>query len=502
MGRHPDQPRQHEFSPSSVVVVVVPYPAQSHLNQLLQLAHVISSYDIPVHYVGSPLNNSRVKSRASNPLYRLTEIHFHDFPTPSLPSSPTNWATKFKFPEHSLFCWEVTTHLRVPVAALLRSLSPTARRLVVVYDILMASVVQDVVSLPNTEAYSLNTSSVLSCVVFGCEALGMRDKIPVKDIPSTKSSFPSVYRNFIAFQGLMSYSKSGELHNTYRAIEGSFAELLAHDKNSRKKKTWAMGPLPQNKNLKELRNQDKSLMEWLEKQEPKSVLYVSFGTTTTFSDNQIKELALGLEQSRVKFLWVLRDADRLDASSNEEERRTKLPYGFEERTRERGIVVREWVPQVEILGHPSTGGFMSHCGWNSCIESISMGVPIATWPMHFDQPTNAALITKVLKVGVAVVEWRQRDDLVNSSLISKAVIKLMASEEGDEIRRRVVEMSEEIKHAVAEGGDCRLEWDCFVSHITREATSLENHKIRRFGLKVINSVIEFSIPFIELLMRF
>ena len=73
----------------------------------------------------------------------------------------------------------------------------------------------------------------------------------------------------------------------------------------------------------------------------------------------------------------------------------------EERTKGKGMVVREWVPQVKILGHPSTGGFMSHCGWNSCVESISMGVPIAAWPMHADQPFNAVLITKVLKVGVA-----------------------------------------------------------------------------------------------------
>ncbi|PON36679.1 UDP-glucuronosyl/UDP-glucosyltransferase [Parasponia andersonii] len=467
---------------------------QSHLNQLLQLAHVISSYDIPVHYVGSSLPNSRVKFRASNPLKQLTEIYFHDFPTP-LPSSPPNSGTKFRLPEHSIFCWEVATHLRRPVATLLRSLSPTARRLVVIYDILMASVVQDAVSLPNSEAYSLNTSSVLSCIVFGCEAFGIKDKIPVKDIPSTKSSFPSVYRSFITFQGLMSYSKAGELHNTYRAIEGSLVELLVNKKNSGKK-MWAIGPLPQMKNSTELRSQDKFLIEWLNKQEPKSVLYVCFGTTTTFSDKEIKELALGLEQSGVKFLWVLRDVDRLDVSSNEEERRTQLPDGFEERTRENGILVREWVPQVEILGHPSTGGFMSHCGWNSCMESLSMGVPIAAWPMHLDQPTNAVLVTKVLKVGVAVVEWTQIDELVSSSMISEAVRKLMASEEGEEIRRRVFEMSEAIKCSVSQEGDCRLEWDSFVSHITREGNSHKNHMIRSFGLKLINLLVEFSKPFI------
>ncbi|PON90351.1 UDP-glucuronosyl/UDP-glucosyltransferase [Trema orientale] len=127
------QHRQHEnhsqclSSPSSsVAVVIVPYPAQSHLNQLLQFALVVSSYDIPVHYVGIALHTARVKSRTSNPLHNLTKICFHDFPTPPLPFCPPNSSGhQTKFPEHSVFCFEATTHLRQPVAALLRSLSLT-----------------------------------------------------------------------------------------------------------------------------------------------------------------------------------------------------------------------------------------------------------------------------------------------------------------------------------------------------------------------------------------
>ncbi|PON90349.1 UDP-glucuronosyl/UDP-glucosyltransferase, partial [Trema orientale] len=133
-----------------------------------------------------------------------------------------------------------------------------------------------------------------------------------------------------------------------------------------------------------------------------------------------------------------------------------------------GMILRKWVPQVEILGHLSTGGFISHCGWNSCMKSISMGVPIGAWPMHSDQPINAVLITEVLKVGVAVMEWRQRDESVTSSMITKAVMKLMASEEGDEIRKRTEEMGKALLRSVSKGGDSRLELDYFVAHITRE----------------------------------
>ncbi|KAL0339692.1 UNVERIFIED_CONTAM: Zeatin O-glucosyltransferase [Sesamum radiatum] len=110
---------------------------------------------------------------------------------------------------------------------------------------------------------------------------------------------------------------------------------------------------------------------------------------------------------------------------------------------------------------------MSHCGWNSCMESISMGVPIAAWPMHSDQPRNTILITRVLKIGLAVKDWARRDELVNSSAVESAVARLMASEEGAEMRKRAAELSGSVRKAVAKGGATHLELDSFITHITR-----------------------------------
>ncbi|EXB39081.1 hypothetical protein L484_016551 [Morus notabilis] len=136
---------------SSVVVVMVPFPVQSHLNQLLQLSHIISSYNIPVHYVGSSLNNSQVKSRASRALNDTKRsIHFHDFPIPHFPSPLPN---ETKFPSHLLPSFQAALNLRQPFANLLTLLSKTATRIVLIHDRLMASVVQDATSFPNTEAY-------------------------------------------------------------------------------------------------------------------------------------------------------------------------------------------------------------------------------------------------------------------------------------------------------------------------------------------------------------
>jgi len=132
-----------------------------------------------------------------------------------------------------------------------------------------------------------------------------------------------------------------------------------------------------------------------------------------------------------------------------------------------GLVVRDWAPQLEILAHPATGGFMSHCGWNSCMESISMGVPIAAWPMHSDQPRNTVLITEVLKIGIVVKDWAQRDEIVTSKIVGSAVNRLMASTEGDEMRKRAAEMGESVRGSVAEGGVSRMEMESFIAHITR-----------------------------------
>lgn len=129
--------------------------------------------------------------------------------------------------------------------------------------------------------------------------------------------------------------------------------------------------------------------------------------------------------------------------------------------------MRDWAPQLEILAHGSTGGFISHCGWNSSIESISMGVPIGAWPMHSDQPRNAFLITDVLKIGVEVRDWKCRDELVSSFQVEKAVRRLMASEEGDEIRKRAGELGDAVRSSVMEGGESQKDMDSFIAHITR-----------------------------------
>ncbi|XP_062119349.1 zeatin O-glucosyltransferase-like [Humulus lupulus] len=188
--------------------------------------------------------------------------------------------------------------------------------------------VQDFVSLPNAEAYAVNCGSVFSMFTYAFAAIGQYDIIPIKNIPSVESCYTHQFYEFIK----PNYVLKGE------------------------KKIWVVGPLHQTTVFKEARDDDKCLLEWLDKQEPNSVLYISFGTTTTFSEEKIKEIALGLEQGGVKFMWVLRDEDRLDSFSNGYEGElSKLPSGFEESDkRVLGSVINAKVIQIVKMSESGT----------------------------------------------------------------------------------------------------------------------------------------------------
>nr|XP_010319171.1 zeatin O-xylosyltransferase-like [Solanum lycopersicum] len=358
--------------------------------------------------------------------------------------------------------------LRESIASFLRDISSKARRVVVVHDSLMSYNVQDVSSLLNAESYVFNCISVFTLYCFLSLPMGMHVQLEeglLKKLPSIEGTLTDKIKNLGASQRPYMDIRSGDIHNTSKVIKGEFLDLLVQVASIKEKKQWAIGPILPMK-LDYVLNKNDICLEWLNKQPPRSVLYASFGTTTSFSDREIKELAMGLEQSKQRFLWVLRDADRGDIFTGGA-RRLELPEGFEERVKGVGLVVREWAPQPEILAHSSTGGFMSHCGWNSCIESITMGVPIAAWPMHSDQPNNGFLVTELLKIGLIVREWEKREELVSASTIENVVRKLMASEEGDAIRKRAEELRETVRRSTEKGGASRMELDSFIAYITR-----------------------------------
>ncbi|XP_069186025.1 UDP-glucuronosyltransferase 2B1 isoform X2 [Procambarus clarkii] len=53
------------------------------------------------------------------------------------------------------------------------------------------------------------------------------------------------------------------------------------------------------------------------------------------------------------------------------------------------IMVVDWLPQHDVLGHPNTVLFVTHCGQNGINEAVYHGVPIVGFPIFADQGDNA-----------------------------------------------------------------------------------------------------------------
>ncbi|KAJ0967179.1 hypothetical protein J5N97_024096 [Dioscorea zingiberensis] len=452
----------------SIPILVVPFPAQGHLNQLLHFSLTLASHGFPVHFACSSVHNRQARDRirgwSSESLHNIT---FHDIPIPSLPSNVPNPNSAHKFPSHILPVWDsVLRVIRSPLSSLLRSLSSSSPRLILVHDPLMSFVAHDAAAVPSVETYKFQCISALTQLSFIWESNGKASTedndilfSPLEDtITEGVQDFLNVYYIETPAEGIVL--------NTCRAIEGPFIDLLGKEDDFISKKMFAVGPISP---VIVQSPQRHACLEWLDKQPPESVVYVAFGSTTTLSDEQVKEIAVGLERSTQRFIWVLRDADRGDVSSVEGEvnREKSLLTDFDERVEGVGMVVRGWAPQLDILAHPSTAAFMSHCGWNSCMEGMSMGLPILTWPMHSDQPRHALMITEYLKVGVMVRDWGKRNETTKGEEVEMAVKKVMVDEQGKEIRRRAKEMGESIRAATKEGGSSHEELEAFIAHITR-----------------------------------
>ncbi|RZC61932.1 hypothetical protein C5167_023683 [Papaver somniferum] len=197
-------------------------------------------------------------------------------------------------------------------------------------------------------------------------------------------------------------------------------------------------------------------LQWLDNQPVCSVLFISFGSAGTLSNEKLTELALGLEMSQHKFLWVLRSPTDTSADANYLNSESVgdpfefLPKGFLDRTRVSGLVVSSWAPQVRILSHRSTGGFLTHCGWNSTLESVINGVPLIAWPLFAEQKMNAVMLTDDLKV--ALRPKVNKNGIIESGEISRCVKGVMGGEEGHKLRCRMGDLKGAAASSLSEGG--------------------------------------------------
>lgn len=174
--------------------------------------------------------------------------------------------------------------------------------------------------------------------------------------------------------------------------------------------------------------EDHQCLMWLDSQPSCSVLFVSFGSLVTLSARQAQEFALGLEDSMVPFLWVMRPGLIEDGG---------LPEGFAERVKERACFVN-WAPQVRVLAHPSVGGFLTHCGWNSVLESIVTGVPLLGWSSFADQMLNARCIEDSWGVGLMLSETSEEEGKEEQGHVTRSQVQ-------KKVRALMLELSPSVK---------------------------------------------------------
>ncbi|KAA8518728.1 hypothetical protein F0562_016498 [Nyssa sinensis] len=225
-----------------------------------------------------------------------------------------------------------------------------------------------------------------------------------------------------------------------------------------KQPTFAVGPiLPSNFSNNIVATSllsESNCSQWLNNKPRESVLYVSFGSLANVTKSNIVEIAHGLLLSRVNFVWVLRHNIVSDEESY------CLPIGFEDEIKHRGLIV-PWCSQIAVISHSSIGGFLTHCGWNSILESIWCTVPLLCFPVMTDQLTIRKLVVDDWRIGINLSEQKS----INRKEVAEKINHLMSAKSGDELREEIKKVKRTLENAMKIDGSSQKNVNQFIKAI-------------------------------------
>ncbi|GMN39187.1 hypothetical protein TIFTF001_008412 [Ficus carica] len=225
-----------------------------------------------------------------------------------------------------------------------------------------------------------------------------------------------------------------------------------------KKPTYAIGPIFPSGFTKSIvptsLRTEFDCTEWLDSKPHGSVLYISFGSCALCSKNDIEEIAMGLLLCEVNFIWAMRpNIVRYDEDYI-------LPAQFLDQIKGRGLVVT-WTNQIEVISHPSVGGFLTHCGWNSILESIRCGVPLLCFPLLMDQPTNRKLVVDDWRIGLNLRDGKS----LTREEVAEKIGRLMSGKSAEELRKEMIKMRQTLENALAINGSSEKNLCQFITDV-------------------------------------
>ncbi|CAL9215914.1 unnamed protein product [Arabidopsis halleri] len=467
-------------------VVCVPYPAQGHINPMMKVAKLLYAKGFHVTFVNTVYNHNRLlRSRGSNAVDGLPSFRFESIPD-GLPETDVDVTQDIP-----TLCESTMKHYLAPFKELLRQINAGD-------DVPPVScIISDgCMSFTLDAAEELGVPEVLFWTTSACGFLAYlyyyrfieKGLSPLKDesylnkehldtkidwIPSMKNlrlkDIPSFIRttnpddimlNFIIREADRAKRASAIILNTFDDLEHDVIQSM----QSIVPPVYSIGPLHllEKQEISEdseirrmgsnLWREETECLDWLNTKARDSVVYVNFGSITVLSAKQLVEFAWGLAATGKEFLWVIRP----DLVAGDE---AMVPPEFLTETADRRMIA-SWCPQEKVLSHPAIGGFLTHCGWNSTLESLCGGVPMVCWPFFAEQQTNCKFSRDEWEVGIEIGGDVKREE------VEVVVRELMDGEKGKKMREKTEEWRRLAREATEHKyGSSKLNFEMVVNKV-------------------------------------
>ncbi|KAB5551601.1 hypothetical protein DKX38_008912 [Salix brachista] len=465
--------------------VCFPSPAQGHIKSMIKLAKLLHYKGFHITFVNTEFNHRRLlKSRGPDAMNGFPDFRFESIPD-GLPPSNEN-----ETQDVAALCEAAMKNLLAPFNELLDKLNDSASSnappvTCIVSDGFMPVAIDaaEMRRIPIALFFTVSACSFMGFKQF--QALQEKGLTPLKDESFLTNGYLDKVVDWIPgmrdirLRDLPSFIRTTDPDDILfkfcaecagRASEGSAVIFHTFDVLEQEvlnalypmfPRVYTIGPLQLLLNQKQEANlssvgcnlwkEEVECLHWLDSHKPRSVIYVNFGSITTVTKEQLVEFGMGLAESGHPFLWIIRP-DMVAGDS------AILPPEFTEETKEMSFIC-SWCPQEEVLNHPSIGGFLTHSGWGSTMESISSGVPMLCWPFLADQQTNCRYTCSEWGIGMEIESNVKREN------VKKLVTELMEGEKGEKMKKKAMEWRKLAEEASGPTGSSSMNLDKLVTEV-------------------------------------